>query len=293
MADDRPGESRVFLFVESLAGLDIATHAPELARRWLVKFVTPSVLVFAEPKFRQIGWVVEVTPTTLRLLKPLLSLLQLPVIQQDPFGWAFRLGLWKQVLSDGLLTEFIVMRLGVRVRRFYSLASVRGGSAEVVPGCAIVGSNWLEFGSMSMASYQDHLAFLARTYPEALYYCHPKERSLLPEQMFGAARVRRPDRPLESLLRAQGIPERIVGVCSSSLLSLPMANRISITVDLVCPALDSFDGKQADSVYQIRRPDGDRDRVCVGDLQQFLVDQLATLGVRVRQVHQTAEVKST
>lgn len=282
----------MFLFVENLAGLDIATYAPELARRRLVKFVTPSVMAFAEPQFRQHGWVLTLAPAALRLLKPLLSLLQLPVIQQDPFGWAFRLGLWKQVLSDGLLTEFIVMRLGAPVRRFYSLASIRGGTAEVVPGCAIVGSNWLEFGSMSQSAYQAHLAFLAQTYPDALYYCHPKERSSLPEQIFGTARVRRPGRPLESLLRAQGIPELIVGVCSSSLLSLPVANPARITVDLVCVASESFDGEQADSVYQMKRHDGDRDRVRVADLQQFLAEELARLGVPVRHVHQPTDMGS-
>ena len=138
----------VFLFVENLAGLDIATHAPELASRRLVKFVTPGVMAFAEPRFREHGWVVTLSAATVRVLKPLLSLLQFPVIQQDPLGWAFRLGIWKQVLSDGLLTEFIVKHLGAPVRRFYSLTTIRGGSAKVVPGCAIVGSNWLEFGSM-------------------------------------------------------------------------------------------------------------------------------------------------
>ncbi len=278
----------VFLFVENLAGLDIATHAPELARRRMVKFATPGVMAFAEPSFSEHGWVVTLPTTLVRVLKPLLSLLQLPVIQQDPLGWAFRLGMWKQVLSDGLLTEFIVKRLGAPVRRFYSLTSIRGGSAKVVPGCAIVGSNWLELGSMSLTAYEAHLQYLAQSYPEGLYYCHPKERSQVPEQVFGPARVRRPDRPIEALLRNQGIPELIVGVCSSSLLSLSLAvaHASPIRIELVCLEPGAFDGPQADCVYQIKLPDGGHRTISVGDIQHFLLAELDSLGVAVRATHQ-------
>lgn len=272
----------VFLFVENLAGLDIATHAPELASRRLVKFVTPGVMAFAEPRFREHGWVVTLSAATVRVLKPLLSLLQLPVIQQDPLGWAFRLGMWKQVLSDGLLTEFIVKHLGAPVRRFYSLTSIRGGSAKVVPGCAIVGSNWLEFGCMSLTAYEAHLRYLAQSYPGALYYCHPKERSQMPEQVFGADRVRRPDRPIEALFRNQGIPELLVGVCSSSLLSLALAPASPVLIELVCLEPSAFDGPQADCVYRIKLPDGNHGNISVGDIQRFLLAELNHLGLVVR-----------
>lgn len=275
----------VFLFVENLAGLDIATHAPELASRRLVKFVTPGVMAFAEPRFREHGWVVTLSAATVRVLKPLLSLLQLPVIQQDPLGWAFRLSMWKQVLSDGLLTEFIVKHLGAPVRRFYSLTSIRGGSAKVVPGCAIVGSNWLEFGSMSLAAYEAHLRYLAQSYPGGLYYCHPKEVSQVPEQVFGADRVRRPDRPIEALLRNQGIPELVVGVCSSSLLSLAVAPASPIRIELVCLEPGAFDGPQADCVYQMNLPGGHRN-ISVGDIQHFLLAELGALGVTVGATYQ-------
>lgn len=273
----------MFLFVENLAGLDIASNSPDLSRRRLLKFATPSVMAFSDPRFFECGWVFTLTPTKLRLLKALLSLLQLPVIQQDPFSWAFRLNLWKHVLSDGLLTEFIIKRLGVRVRHFYSLSSSCCNTAVVLPGCAIVGSNWLEFGSMSVAAYKSHLDFLAQRYPDALYYCHPKECSKLPEQSFGVARVRRPDKPLENLLRTQGIPEKIIGVCSSSLLALASMNPASIKVELIFLDATVFDGKQADIVYQLRRAIGGRDSVRVADLQEFLLAELAALGVIVSQ----------
>jgi hypothetical protein len=278
--------SPVFLFVENLAGLDIATHAPELARRRLIKFATSAVMAFAEPSFSERGWVVTLPSTLVRVLKPLLSLLQLPVIQQDPLGWAFRFGIWKQVLSDGLLTEFIVKRLGVPVRQFYSLTSIRGGIAIVVPGCAIVGSNWLEFGCMSLDAYNTHLQHLARSYPDGLYYCHPKERSQLPEQVFGAERVRRPDLPIEALFRNQGIPELVVGVCSSSLLSLAVARASPIQIELVCLEPGAFDGPQADCVYRMKLPDGGHRAISVGDIQHFLLAELDVLGVAVRATHQ-------
>jgi hypothetical protein len=276
----------VILFVENLAGLDIATHAPELARRRLLKITTPQVLAYAEPGFRERGWVLALAPSRLRILKPLLSLLQLPVIQQDPFGKSFRLGAWKQVLSDGLLTEYIVKRLGAPVRRFYSLASIRSGAGHIVPGHAIVGSNWLEFGSMSLEAYRAHLEFLNRQYPEAPYYCHPKERRGVAEDVFGPGRVKRPDRPVEAWLRAHGIPACIVGVCSSSLLSLAVAHPGQVRIELVTLQPQQFDGPQGDTIYTMKRPATGQSRVSVGDLQQFLHDELRSCGVSVLHVPQ-------
>ena len=276
----------MFVFVENLAGLHIVTHCPELASRRLIKFATPYVMSFAEPAFRRNGWVVSLQPPWLRVLKPLLSLLQLPVIQQDPYALAFKLGIWKQVLSDGLLTEFIVKHLKAPVKRFYSLTSAQGGRSQGVAGCAIIGSNWLEFGSMSRLAYRAHLEFLQQSYPEALYYCHPKEGSELPEQVFGATHVRRPDRPVEALLRAQGIPERLVGVCSSSLLALSVGGTQGVRVDLVCLEPQQFDGKNGDKVYTFSKPSGGRSSVRVADLQAFLVQELASCQVQVQQVQQ-------
>lgn len=276
----------MFLFVENLAGLHIATHSPELAQRRLLTFATPAVMAFAEPAFRGRAGVITLPPGWVRVLKPLLSLVQLPVIQQDPCGWAFRLGWWKQVLSDGLLTEFIVKRLKAPVKRFYSLASVHSDSATVVPGCAIIGSNWLEFGSMTPPAYRAHLDFLRRRYPDALYYCHPKERNDIPEQVFGAAQVRRPDRPVEALLRAEGIPRHLVGVCSSSLLALAAGHAGQLQVDIVCLLPQHLDGRQGDTVYDLRRPSGGVTRVAVADLQAFLLAELAACQVPARQVEQ-------
>lgn len=276
----------MFLFVENLAGLHIATYAPELAARRLVKIVTPTVRAFAEPGFSAHGWVLTLPVGWIRLLKPLLSVLQFPVIQQDPCGWAFRLGWSKQVLSDGLLTEYLVKRLKAPVKRFHSLASVPNGRSGVVPGCAIIGSNWLEFSSMTEAAYRAHLSFLEREFPDGVYHCHPKERNTLPEEVFGAARVRRPDRPVEALLRAEGVPARIVGVCSSSLLALAAGNAGQVRIELVCLDPAQLDGHQGDAVYTLKRADGEATRITVADLQHFLVQELQQYEVEVRQVQQ-------
>lgn len=269
----------MFLFIENLAGLHIATHSPELAHRRLIKFVPPAVLAFAEPGFRQRGWVITVPQAVVRVLKPLVSLTQLPVIQQDPYCWAFRISGWKRVLSDGLLTEFIVRELKLPVRRFYSVASVQSAGARVVPGCAIVGSNWLEFGSMSAQSYRRHLQQLRQRYPDATYFCHPRESSGMPEEVFGKAGVRRPDRPLEAVLRAEGIPQRLVGVCSSSLLALAAGNADQVRVDVVCPPAQQFDGRMGDAVCHLKRPTAGRVDVRVDDLQRLLLRELAELQV--------------
>lgn len=277
----------MFLFIENLAGLQIATYSPALATRRLVTFVTPGVMVFAEPAFRQRRFTFTISAPWLRVLKPLLSLAQFPVIQQDPYGWAFRLSLWKQVLSDGLLTEFIVKCLRVPVRHFYSIGSVCSDASPVVPGCAIIGSNWLEFGSMSEHAYRAHLEFLQRQFPQAVYYCHPKEHTDLPEQVFGGSQVRRPDRPVEALLRTQGIPQLLAGVCSSSLLALAVGNAGRVQVHMVCLHARHLDGARGHNVFMPKRPAGGMAMVSVDDLQQFLLQELAACHVQVRQVEQT------
>jgi hypothetical protein len=276
----------VLLFIENLAGLHIASYSSDLASGRHVKFVSRSVLAYVPAALRRRGVVIPLSSRVMRIVKPLLSLLQLPVVQQDPIGLAFRLSRSRHVLSDGLLTEYLVNELGVEVGRFYSLASVSDVHADVVPGCAIVGSNWLEFGSMSEASYTSHLRFLHRQYPQAIYFCHPKETNRVPEQVFGAAQVRRPALPLEALLRQQGVPARLVGVCSSSLLALGTALGDRFEVDLVEVHPTHFDGWRTDTVEQLKTPIKGKTRLSVHDVQKFLEQQLQARQVAVRWIRQ-------
>lgn len=275
----------MIVFIENLAGLHIASHAPGLKQCWSIKIVRRDILQFMTPALRGHGPVVALPAQALRVLKPALSALQMPVVLQDPNCLAFRLGHRKEILSDGLLTEYLVEVLGVPVRRLHSILSAADMKAGSVPGCAIVGSNWLEFGSMSEASYRRHLEFLQRTYPDAIYYCHPKERNGWPEVVFGAAQVGRADRPLEAHLRSAGIPSRLVGVCSSSLLSLAAGGE-RIQVDLVRVPLSQFDGMRGEQVEVLKHPIRGVDAVNVRDLQDFLERKLTISGAAVNVVLQ-------
>jgi hypothetical protein len=243
----------VILFIENLAGLHIASHAPGLRQPWSIKVVRRDILQFVTPALRGRGPVVALPARVLRVLKPALSALQVPVVLQDPNCLAFRLGHRKEILSDGLLTEYLVEVLGVPVRRLHSILSVADTKV--------------------------------RSYPDAIYYCHPRERNGWPEAVFGAAQVCRAGRPLEAHLRSAGIPSRLVGVCSSSLLSLAAGGDRS-QVDLVRVPVEEFDGPRGEQVEVLRRPIRGVDAVSVSDLQDFLERKLTASGSAVKVVAQ-------
>ncbi len=277
----------MIVFIENLAGLQIASYSPEFNNRWSIKIVDRKISGYATQALSGGGPVVMLPHPIIRWLKLLLSAVQIPVIQQDPNSLAFRVSLWKKVLSDGLLTEYLVGHLKVRVGQFYSIESAVCGPAVVVPGCAIIGSNWLEFGSMSVVAYRNHLGFLKMTYPAGLYYCHPKERNPWPETIFGAEFIVRSNEPVEAHLRRKGVPSLLVGVCSSSLLALVVGNEQRVCVDLIRIDRDAFDGVNADTVENLRTPINGVHRICVADLQQYLRQKLVDRQVKVKIVQQT------
>lgn len=275
----------MILFIENLAGLEVATHSTELRDRWQILFISRRIQDYLPASAPQRGIAVVLPAPLLRLLKPALSVLQMPVTQQDPLGWAFRLGWYRGVVSDGLLTEYLVEKLKVPVRRFYSLLSALRPS-NVVPGSAIVGSNWLEFGCMSEVAYRRHLEFLRERYPAAGYYLHPRETSGIPERIFGRGMVRRPRSTLEAHFRMDGTPELLIGICSSTLLTAPLAHPARIRVDLIEVPDASFDGVRGGFVEILRRPIDGRSNIGVSDLQGFLRGKLVAGGVSVRTVRQ-------
>lgn len=274
----------MFLFIENLAALHIATHNEELRARRLVKFVSDTVLPYAEPGFSEHGLVVALPQKWIRLLKPVLSLTQLPVIQQDPFARAYRFNIWKQMISDGLLTEYLVRKLGIHARTFYSITSVSLSAVDSSGRCALVGSNWLEHGSMTEPNYRQHLAFLKSQYPDATYFCHPRERSSWPEKIFGSTQVERPKLPLEAHFRKNGLPAHLVGVCSTSMLALAVGSQGKMKVDVVVLEPSQYDGPVSDEIFTIRQRGQTAVRVCIQQLQDLLFDDLMRSGVPVRRV---------
>lgn len=276
----------MLIFIENLAGLLIVANSPEIPRRGVVLVVSSRLAGFVQETLGRRGGVWLVAPPVIRWLKLALSALQLPVMQQDPNCRAFRINYHRLLLSDGLLTEYLVAKADLPVRRFHSIESAISAGANVIAGTAIIGSNWLEFGSMSEQNYIRHLEFLKRRYPDALYYCHPREASSGPEKVFGARMVMRPREPVERLLQREGIPSCIVGVCSSSLLALGASRPGRVSVELVAPDTRCYDGWRGPLIEALDPPLGGVGRILVNDIQEFLAERLLARNVAVTRVDQ-------
>lgn len=267
-------------FLESVGPILVATRHADLRDRWMIKFVLQRDRRFVSKLLRSNGPVFIVSEQAMRLARTAAGLLQLPIAQQSALALSFKWNVWQFLISDGLFTEYFSEGLIRPHGRFYSMLHVTPDTSALSDETIIVGSNWVEFGCMRFASYRAHLRFLRARYPDAIYYCHPKELSRGPEDIFGADRVRRPNEPIEMALRHSGLPRRIVGVCSSSLLSISSAQPDHVVVDLVELAEAHLDGPAGSILH--RRPR----ELSIAGLQNYLADALAQAGVRVERVKQ-------
>jgi hypothetical protein len=273
-------------FLESLGPMLLATSHQRLRDQWMIKFVLRRNERFISPSLRQCGPVVVVGETAMRWLRMAAGLVQLPVAQQSTLSASYRLNLWKYLISDGLLTEYLVERMSEPVGRFYSMHDVGPENANLVGTTAIIGSNWQEFGCMNRAAYEAHLRFLKSRHPDAIYFCHPKEASSAPESIFGVDYVRRPNEPVEIHLRDKGIPRLLVGVCSSAMLSIPSGHPQHVAVELIELQSLDFNGPAGDVVQRFSPPLRGISEITVGDLQNYLGDALEAMGVAVNRVRQ-------
>jgi hypothetical protein len=273
-------------FLESLGPMLLATRHQRLRDQWMIKFVLKRNERFISPSLRQCGPVVVVGETAMRWLRMAAGLAQLPVAQQSTLSASYRRNLWKYLISDGLLTEYLVERMGEPVGRFYSMHDVVPENAALVRMTAIIGSNWQEFGCMNQSTYETHLHFLRSRYPDAVYFCHPREISSAPETIFGVDNVRRPNVPVEIHLRDTGIPCLLVGVCSSAMLSIPGGNPQHVAVELIELQSRDFNGPTGDVVQRFSPPLRGLSEITVGDLQNYLEDALEGMGVSVTRVQQ-------
>lgn len=272
----------MIIFIENLCGLQIAAYSPQLRRYRSLKIMRKAIATYRPVTLR--GPTLSLPPQALRWLKFILGVMQFPIIQQDPYALAFRFNIWKRLLSDGMLTEFLTERYAAKSNEFYSVMSVDPVQCRVVDDCAIIGSNWLEYGSMSPQSYRRHLELLNREYPTAKHYCHPREQNRIPEEVFGSSRTIRLTEPVECHMWRDGIPSRLVTVCSSAVLSVVLGVTDGVDVDLVEPAEAHFDGPTGDAIKYTKRVETGARRISVGDLSRLLRERLARRGVAVRVV---------
>jgi hypothetical protein len=285
MAGARYGSSWyeiVIVFIENFFGVYVVSSSTYLNSRNVIKIIDKKLCNSGLPISIFNGPTIILDNGKLKILKRVFSIIQMPVIQQDPLSKNFKFNLWKMVLSDGLLTDCLVKNLKTKPRQFYT---VRPDIIDITPATrsdAIIGSNWLEFGSMTQSSYVDHLHWLALHYPQAVYFCHPKEKNDWPERVFGESRIVRSSVPIELYFGQTGYPERIISVCSSSLLSIGMLRRKCISVEIVVPHQKIYDGLVGDRVNEAPTGQLSSVDVRVSDLQSYVAASLRTAGVNLK-----------
>lgn len=278
---------KVIVFAENAAAVMLLHLDRDLTRAHLLVLCNGLLKRYFTGKPINNHRVVFFSTAALRWLKLILGALQFPIVQQDPMCLAYRLNRAKALLSDGLMTEVLVAMGGIAPKKFFSVAKIERKRFDVVDGVGIVGANWLEFGSMQEASYVRHLRFLSDRYPSAVYYCHPKEASQIPEQVFGAQRVCRPSFPLEVHFEKHGIPRKIVGVLSTSILVVSLAAKDRIDVDLIVLQHRDFDGPKGDVMEPLDARIGPTWDLRVPDTQGFLLSKLQGVA-KVRLVSQAS-----
>lgn len=139
---------------------------------------------------------------------------------------------------------------------------------------------------MKEETYLRHLKYLQKIYPSARYYCHPRELTNLPESVFGKDMTQRPDRPLECHFAEVGFPSRLVGVCSTSLVTLPCLVSEDMDVDIITLSLSEFDGPKGDLLQLVDSPTGTKLKLNISRMQDYLLCQLKGRTKSVRTIQQ-------
>lgn len=282
MAGGRYGKKKaiyLIVFIENFFGLYVVYSSSYLSSKKVVR-IADKKLAIGDVYLNQLrGRTIFLDSRNLKILKRVCALLQFPIVQQDPLSKNFRFNLWKMILSDGLLTDCLVEDLNIKARRFYSVRTDTADDSPAVNMTAIIGSNWLEFGSMTKKAYSDHLRWMASHYSNAVYFCHPKERNGLPESIFGKSRVVHPNMPVELYFAQNGFPEKLVSVCSSSMLSIGLLRRCRMEMEMIVLASDNYDGSVHDSVYEMPNGKSGRGATTISDIQEYLERRLRQAGV--------------
>jgi hypothetical protein len=123
-------------------------------------------------------------------------------------------------LSDGQLTQILISRKLLPADRFVQISDVSNtlssSSTKLSVNSSleiIIGSNWVEFGCMTLASYKLYLQQLSAKYPGYQYKPHPDEDHYYPSQYFT---ILDSLTPLELYVLETGIPARVVTTGSSA-----------------------------------------------------------------------------
>jgi hypothetical protein len=279
----------MIIFVENSYALVILKLNHQL-RENATLFIVFDRLVFVGakeiiPKNRS----VFVSAFAIRCLKVIIGLLQFQMVQPDLLGFAYKINKTKSIISDGLLTEIIIDKCAIKPKYFYTLETQKKVKIETVEKTIIIGSNWVEFGSMSSENYMLHLQFLRNRYPEAIYFRHPRETGSEPEFVFGKLQVDQPTLPIELHCLKNGIPRKIIGVCSTSLLSMPSLAPGCVDVDQIILENNFYDGPKGSNIFTKKNKNKNESEVIINvkNINEFLSMKLKIVSRKYRKVMQT------
>lgn len=183
----------------------------------------------------------------IRYLKILAALLRFPCTFQTAYGSAYRLSKIKSVISDGLLTEWLYQQSHIKPASFISVTNLTPHCKVESAQQLIIGSNWYEFGSMSLYKYEALLHAWNEKYPCALYFPHPKEGRDMAKKIFGD-RLIESSQTIEPYCIKNGIPSHVIGLGSTAMATLGKIANSEIKVEIVSLDAKHFDGRNVDVV---------------------------------------------
>ncbi|MBI2274136.1 MAG: hypothetical protein HYU70_10100 [Bacteroidetes bacterium] len=175
-----------------------------------------------------------------KYIKFFFSITPFSCIYQGGFGIVFNSYKKKRIISDGILTEWLVRQGYIQPDEFISVENIKSEIPVQNSDEVILGNNFFEFGNFTFETYQAYLLFLKTTYPNALYFPHPRETSDLPSKIFKEKLIETSDN-IETYYRKRGeMPGCLIGfigstaIASLGKLAIGTINIESIIVDDCC-----------------------------------------------------------
>jgi hypothetical protein len=187
----------------------------------------------------------------LKFLKYILVVLKYDVvIQGSTFGFMSRWAYKVSVISDGLLSEYIYSNNYFKCKKFYSVFDIipQKKLSKNIYEKIIIGTNYIQYKSMSVANYEYILRYLISKYPDYCYYPHPKEDAYKLKYIFGKNLIRN-EKPFESYVLEDGLPSSLISIAVSTCIpSTLLMSNFKCDVKVCDISLNLFDGSTSDLV---------------------------------------------
>lgn len=181
----------------------------------------------------------------IRYLKIAAAILRFPCTFQGAYGVAYQFSKRKEVISDGLLTEWLHQQSHIRPDKFISVANLESKFPVDSDKQLIIGSNWYEFGTMSLRKYEALLRAWNEKYPLAYYFPHPKERRDIAKKIFGN-RLIESNQSIEPYCIKNSIPGHIIGLGSTAMATLGKLASSEVKIEIVSIDPRHCDGRNGD-----------------------------------------------